>query len=110
MNIPVYVRFKTPVGTAGRWRFVALEESVAMPGQTSAHILVRPADILLGDRDGILVVPHEHAADIASDARRLIAVEETQRPRLIKGDDPKEGYAFGDRYGHIPQYGDRARG
>ena len=56
-----------------------------------------------------MVVPHEHAADIAADARRLIAVEEMQRVRFISGDDPKEVYASGDRYGHIRQFSDAAK-
>lgn len=104
MDIPVFARFSTPVSNAGRWRYVALEEPVLMPGQTSANVLVYPGDVLLGDRDGVMVIPSQYAADVAADARRLIAVEEMQRPRLVRGDDPKEVYASGDRYGHIRQY------
>ena len=56
-----------------------------------------------------MVIPHEHAADIAAVARRLIAVEELQRVRFIRGGVPKEVYASGDRYGHIRQFSDAAK-
>jgi 4-hydroxy-4-methyl-2-oxoglutarate aldolase len=104
MDIPVYARFATPVSTAGRWRFVALEEPMLMPGQTTAGVLVSPGDLLLGDRDGVIAIPARIAADVAADARKLIAVEEMQRPRLIAGEDPADVYASGDRYGHVKRY------
>ena len=104
MDIPIFVRFATPVSSAGRWRFVALEEQVAMPGQTTANVLVSPGDVLLGDGDGVVVIPARHAADVASDTRRLVAVEEAQRPRFIAGEDPQQVYASGDRYGHVRRY------
>lgn len=53
------------------------------------HVLVRPCEVLVGDRDGIMVLPGEFISDVAADARKLIAVEETQRPRLARGDEPK---------------------
>lgn len=104
MDVPVFAQFATPVSNAGRWRFVALEEPVLMPGQTLSQVLVRPGDVLVGDRDGIMVVPGEFASDVAADARKLIAVEETQRPRLARGEEPKEVYASADRYGHVRPY------
>jgi regulator of RNase E activity RraA len=104
MDIPVFARFATPVSSAGRWRFVALEEPLFMPGQTTATVLVRPGDLLVGDGDGVVVVPAEHAADVAEDARRLVAIEEMQRPRLIAGDDPEEVYGAADRFGHVRRY------
>ena len=75
-----------------------------MPGQTTANVLVSHGDVLLGDRDGVVVIPSRHAADVASDTRRLIAVEEQQRPRFIAGEDPQQVYASGDRYGHVRRY------
>lgn len=105
MDIPVFARFATPVSSAGRWRFVALEEPVTMPGQTTAVVVVSPGDWLVGDGDGVVVVPVIHAADVAADARRLVTIEETQRPRLVAGEDPEAVYAAADRFGHVRRYG-----
>lgn len=104
MDIPVYARFATPVSTAGRWRFVVLEEPLLMAGQTTASVLVSPGDLLLADRDGVIAIPANIAADVAADARKLLAVEAMQRPRFIAGEDPASVYASGDRYGHVRRY------
>jgi len=104
MDIPIFARFATPVSSAGRWRFVALEEPVCMPGQTTTSVLVSPGDWMVGDGDGVIVVPGIHAADVAEDARRLVAIEEMQRPRLIAGEDPEQVYAAADRFGHVRRY------
>lgn len=101
MDIPVYARFSTPVSSAGKWRYVELEQALHMPGQTTASVIVNPGDWLVGDGDGIMVVPGEHAHDVAEDARRLLAVEEGQRPRLASGEDPEAVYKGADRYGHV---------
>lgn len=104
MDIPVFARFATPVSSAGRWRYVALEVPMAMPGQTTAMVMVRPGDILVGDSDGVIVVPKEYADDVFEDADRLAAIENELRPRLAAGEDPEGVYADANRFGHIRRH------
>jgi 4-hydroxy-4-methyl-2-oxoglutarate aldolase len=104
LHFPVYARFTTPVSSAGRWRVVELDEPLFMPGQTTAQILVNPGDWLVGDGDGVVVVPSEHAKDVASDAERLAKTEEMRRPDLIAGEDPEKVFNSMDRYGHVRRY------
>jgi regulator of RNase E activity RraA len=106
MDIPIFARFATPVSSAGRWRFVELDAPVTMPGQTSATVIVRPGDILVGDSDGVIVVPAEHAGDVAADSRRLAEIEDGFRPRLASGEDPEEVYAGAQRFAHIRRHRD----
>lgn len=104
LDIPVFARFATPVSSAGRWRFVALQEPAALAGQTTATVTVRPGDIMVGDSDGVIVVPLEHAADVAEDARRLDEIEGSFRPRLARGEDPEQVYAGAQRFAHIRRH------
>ncbi|MFN2646196.1 MAG: RraA family protein [Burkholderiales bacterium] len=51
--------------------------------------VVRPGDIVLGDSDGLLVVPFEHAAEIAAKALEKRKTEESREARLRAGESIK---------------------
>jgi regulator of RNase E activity RraA len=104
IDLAVYGSFSTPVSAAGRWRLVELDEPVCMPGQTTAQVLVNPGDWLVGDCDGVVVVPAEHAADVARDASVLTAVERARYADLAAGDDPEKVMQAMDRFGHIRRH------
>jgi len=104
MGFPVYARFRTPVSAAGRWRLVEIDEPLYMPGQTTAQIVVNPGDWLVGDCDGIVVVPAEHVEDVARDARRLMATLQAHRQGLAGGDDPEKVVRGMNRFGHVRRY------
>jgi regulator of RNase E activity RraA len=103
-EIPVFARFATPVSSAGRWRYVELEVPVVMPGQTTAGVAVKPGDWMVGDGDGVMVVPAAFAADVAADARRLHAIEEGFRPRLLAGEDPQQVYGSVRKFDHVRRH------
>lgn len=50
-------------------------------------IVVQPGDVVVGDRDGIAVVPREHAADVAK-AVRILIENETRRVAEIESGTP----------------------
>lgn len=104
MDLPVYGSFSTPVSAAGRWRLVEIDEPVCMPGQTTAQILVNPGDWLVGDGDGVVVVPAEHAQDVARDAARLSAAERSRHADLAAGEDPEKVLHAMDRFAHVRRY------
>ena len=60
MGFPVFCRSITPASIIGRHISVAAQVSVMCGG-----ILVRPGDYVMGDMDGVVVVPQEHAQRIA---------------------------------------------
>ena len=60
MGFPVLCRSITPASIIGRHISVAAQVSVMCGG-----ILVRPGDYVMGDMDGVVVVPQEHAQRIA---------------------------------------------
>lgn len=51
--------------------------------------IVRPGDIVLGDADGLLIVPAEHAAEIAQRALEKRKTEESREARLRAGEPIK---------------------
>jgi 4-hydroxy-4-methyl-2-oxoglutarate aldolase len=51
--------------------------------------IVRPGDIVLGDSDGLLIVPAEHAEEIAAKALEKRKIEESREARLRAGESIK---------------------
>ncbi|CAN5738705.1 hypothetical protein BH09PSE5_BH09PSE5_00540 [soil metagenome] len=101
-KIPTFLRFVTPVSSAGRWSITAFEVPISLPGQTSASVAISPGDVILADRDGVVVIPRQHASDIAGYAERVDEIEQIQRAELIAGsDDRQRVYERHDRFGHI---------
>jgi 4-hydroxy-4-methyl-2-oxoglutarate aldolase len=59
IGFPVYSRSVTPATSVGRYVSVAKQVPV-----TCAGVLVRPGDYIVGDRDGVVVVPVEKIPEV----------------------------------------------
>ncbi len=59
-----------------------------------AGMLVNPGDVVVGDADGVVVVPRERAAEVARAAEARLAKEEKTRDRLRKGELGVEFYGL----------------
>jgi regulator of RNase E activity RraA len=70
-GFPVFARTVVPSSTVGRYVTVAKDIPVVCGG-----VLVHPGDIIVGDADGVVVVPHQHAAEVLAAAQQI---EETER-------------------------------
>lgn len=70
MNFPVFARGIVPSTSVGRYINVSSNEPVLC-----GDVEVEPGDILVGDADGVVVVPHEHAAAVLRRAQELEAQE-----------------------------------
>jgi RraA family protein len=60
------------------------------PGEINVTIqvggsIVRPGDVILGDMDGIVVVPYEHAEALAEKVRATMAMEEGMIKAIAEG-------------------------
>lgn len=78
MGFPVFCRGITPASIIGRHISVAGQVPVQCAG-----ILVRPGDYIMGDMDGVVVIPQEHAPKIAELALQFDAKEIKMR-EIIK--------------------------
>jgi regulator of RNase E activity RraA len=71
MGFPVFSRSVVPSTTVGRYVTVDRDAPVMCGG-----IRVHPGDLIVGDTDGVVVVPRAHAAEVATVA---LGIEETER-------------------------------
>jgi 4-hydroxy-4-methyl-2-oxoglutarate aldolase len=76
-GLAVFARSIVPATTVGRYVTVARDIPVVCGG-----VLVRPGDILVGDSDGVVVVPREAAADVLAAAERIEQTERAMAQRI----------------------------
>ena len=92
-DFPVYARDVSPGTTLGRYRTVASQVPVRVGG-----IMVHPGDIIVGDVDGVVVVPREKAAEVLRMAQEIDARELEQARLIIAAKSLRKGLA---KYGRI---------
>lgn len=95
---PVYARYRTPVQSIGRWKVTAWQVPAYLPGATKQHVIVNPGDFVLGDTDGVIVVPYDVVEKVLNEAERLTATETRIRAELDAGATLEQVLA---KYGHV---------
>ena len=90
-GFPVFCSFLTPSDIVERW----IPDRFAEP-ITIGTVTIRSGDYLLGDRDGVVIVPQEVAEEAIAKTEEVVATESDMRRALIGGMDPVEAY---NRYG-----------
>jgi 4-hydroxy-4-methyl-2-oxoglutarate aldolase len=90
-NFPVFCAFLTPTDIVERW----IPDSYGEP-ITIGAVRISTGDYLLGDRDGVVIVPRALAEDVVAKTEDVVATESDMRRALIGGMDPVAAY---DRYG-----------
>jgi regulator of RNase E activity RraA len=63
---------------------------------TIGAVTIRAGDYLLGDRDGVVIIPQAVAEEAVTRTEEVVATESDMRRALIGGMDPVEAY---NRYG-----------
>ncbi len=92
-DFPVYAREVSPGTTVGRYRTVAAQVPVSVAG-----VMVHPGDIVVGDIDGVVVVPSARAAEVLAMAQQIDARELEQAKLIIAEKSLRKGLA---KYGRI---------
>jgi regulator of RNase E activity RraA len=98
LDFPVFARYRTPVQSIGRWKVNACQVEVSIRGAARSLIRVRPGDFILGDEDGVIVIPHELAIRVLEEAERLTHKEEQIRAELKKGLTLADAL---EKFGHV---------
>lgn len=78
MGFPIFCRFTSPVDGFYRSHLLDWQIPIWFNG-----ILIRPGDFIVGDSDGVLVVPQEIAEEVLLEAERR-AASETETRKLLK--------------------------
>lgn len=100
MGFPIFSRFSSCTLSWGRRRLVDYQIPVRMSGHLTKWVTVHPGDFVVGDTDGIVVVPQELTLEVLEGAERVAEIEERQREQLRAGMDREEVYKV-NRYAHI---------
>ena len=93
LEIPTYHAAVHPA-VLGR-RHVPWESGVAI---ACAGVTIQPGDILVGDADGVVVLPPSIAAEVLADAREQERQEEFIAARVAQGESIDGLYPLGDRH------------
>jgi 4-hydroxy-4-methyl-2-oxoglutarate aldolase len=94
----VYARYRTPVQSIGRWRVTGWQERVHLRGATARRVAVDPGDFILGDDDGVIVVPADIVEQVLVRAEHLTTLEQRIRADLAAGLTLSQAL---DKYGHV---------
>jgi 4-hydroxy-4-methyl-2-oxoglutarate aldolase len=95
MRFPVWAKAISAQGTVK-----ATAGSVNVP-VVCAGAIVRPGDVIVGDVDGVVVVPRPAAADIAQRGAERIVKEQKARERLRQGELGLDFYGFRARLAEL---------
>jgi regulator of RNase E activity RraA len=86
-DFPVYCAFLTPADIVARWVPDRFGEPV-----TIGTVTIATGDYVLGDRDGVVVIPGALAAEVIARTEEVVATESDMRRALIGGIDPVAAY------------------
>jgi 4-hydroxy-4-methyl-2-oxoglutarate aldolase len=101
LGFPCFVRGLTPVFGEGRFRIETMQTPVTMSGHLTKTVLVRPGDFIVGDRDGVIVVPQELAEEVLLAGEKLEEIEKKIRADLEKGEDREIVYKRHPKFAHV---------
>lgn len=90
-GFPVFCRFVTPEDSTWRWELEETQVPIAI-----GRVRIEPGDWVVGDDDGVVVVPHAVAADVLAEAEAKASTENEIRAAVREGMPPLEAY---ERYG-----------
>jgi regulator of RNase E activity RraA len=90
-RFPVFCRYRTPLDSLPRWLAVEWGRPVVV-----GDVLVSPGDVVVGDLDGVAVVPGRLAAEVLKECEALLDKENLVRDAVRKGLAPLAAY---DKYG-----------
>jgi regulator of RNase E activity RraA len=93
LNFPVFHKFRSARDAKGRWNVVDMQVPIICGG-----VPVNPGDIIVGDSDGVVVVPRDMAWDVLIESERTVAVETEIRQRVRAGESVGELYQQYERF------------
>ena len=90
-GFPVFCAFLTPSDVVERWIPDRYGEPV-----TIGSVSIASGDWLLGDRDGVVIIPAALVDEVVARTEEVVATESEMRRALVGGMDPVDAY---NRYG-----------
>jgi regulator of RNase E activity RraA len=93
IGFPVFARYRTPRDIVGRWRLVDYNVPVVIGG-----VKVVPGDYVVGDRDGVLIIPQAVAEEVTAKAEAVVHTENLVRKAILEGVHPLDAFNMYGRF------------
>ena len=87
IGFPVFCSFNTPADIVARWVPDHFGEPI-----TIGTVTISSGDYILGDRDGVVVLPGKIAGDVIKQTEQVVTTENKVRSAILNGMDPQEAY------------------
>ena len=87
IGFKVFSKYTTPVDVVGRWQAESFNEPIDIGG-----VAIKGGDFVLGDRDGVVVVPQAVIEEAISKTEEVLNTENKVRTAILDGVDPQEAY------------------
>lgn len=97
-GFPVFAAYRTPTQSIHRWKVTNWQVPAYMPGATAQRVVVHPGDFVLGDEDGLIVIPAAHIDEVLTTAERMTDTEAEIRQALQDGMSLTQAL---ETYGHV---------
>ena len=90
-GLPVFARYRTPQDAVARWEVLEWGHAIEIEGVT-----VATGDYVVGDADGVAVIPRDLIETVLAEAEALVGTENLIRDAVRDGMKPLAAY---DRFG-----------
>ena len=97
MGFPTFCRFRNPVEAFGRFMAVDYQIPIYVQG-IEGKLLVNPGDYIVGDNDGVVIVPKDRTIEVLELAEQWCEAESKSRQAMADGRDPFDVY---EEYGRF---------
>jgi regulator of RNase E activity RraA len=87
LGLPVFARYRTPRDIVGRWKLTGYNVPIKI-----GIVEIHPGDYVLGDRDGVVVIPVKIAEQVITRAEEVVRTENIVRKRILEGMHPADAY------------------
>jgi regulator of RNase E activity RraA len=87
MRFPTFARYRTPQDSVPRWRVSDWGQPLTLGG-----VRIALGDVIVGDLDGVVVVPRRVAHEVVTRCEKLINTENAVRKAVKRGITPLAAY------------------
>jgi len=93
LDFPIFYEFRSPADALGRFNIVEFQTEIVISG-----VKVRPGDYILGDSDGVVVIPKHLVIEILEEAESVARTEDEIRQRVNDGEPIAKLYVEYDQF------------
>ena len=87
LGFPVFCRYRTPSDVVGRWKLVSVGRPIRI-----GTVTIRSGDFIVGDKDGVLVIPQEITPQVLQKSEEVVGTENLVRKAVLQGVHPVDAY------------------